>query len=157
MVDPLTEIDKIGVDAFRFTLVALAAQGRDILWNDKRAEGYVKFQNKVWQAFKFIGMHLEGYDADAPKELGVYDKWILARFTKRLLVFVKRWKSIDLMMLRQNSMLLSGMSSVTGIWNFLRNVVQQYEPDCPTRCKTYITYRIQCRCENDASNHAISL
>ncbi len=79
VVDPLTEIDKIGVDAFRFTLVALAAQGRDILWNDKRAEGYVKFQNKVWQAFKFISMHIEGYDADAPKELGVYDKWILAR------------------------------------------------------------------------------
>ncbi len=79
VVDPLTEIDKIGVDAFRFTLVALAAQGRDILWNDKRAEGYVKFQNKVWQAFKFISMHLEDYDADAPKELGVYDKWILAR------------------------------------------------------------------------------
>ena len=39
----------------------------------------MKFQNKVWQAFKFIGMHLEGYDADAAKELGVYDKWILAR------------------------------------------------------------------------------
>ena len=82
VVNPLTEIDKIGVDAFRFTLVALAAQGRDILWNDKRAEGYVKFQNKVWQAFKFISMHLEGYDAQAPKELGVYDKWILARLHK---------------------------------------------------------------------------
>lgn len=79
VVDPLTEIDKIGVDAFRFTLVALAAQGRDVLWNDKRADGYVKFQNKVWQAFKFISMHIEDYNADDPKELGVYDKWILAR------------------------------------------------------------------------------
>ena len=38
VVDPLTEIDKIGVDAFRFTF-ALAAQEGDILWNDKRAEG----------------------------------------------------------------------------------------------------------------------
>ena len=46
VVNPLVEIEKHGVDAFRMTLVALAAQGRDILWNDKRAEGYVKFQNK---------------------------------------------------------------------------------------------------------------
>ena len=79
VIDPLTEIDKHGVDAFRFTLVALAAQGRDILWNDKRAEGYVKFQNKVWQAFRFLNMHIDKYDTNAEKEYTVYDHWMLAR------------------------------------------------------------------------------
>ena len=79
VVDPLTEIEKHGVDAFRLTLVALAAQGRDILWNDKRAEGYVKFQNKVWQAFRFLKMHMDKYDANAEKAYTVYDHWILAR------------------------------------------------------------------------------
>lgn len=79
VINPLQEIEKHGTDAFRMTLVALAAQGRDILWNDNRAEGYVKFQNKVWQAFRFMAMQLSDYDADAPRTLGVYDHWIRAR------------------------------------------------------------------------------
>lgn len=79
VVNPLQEIEKHGVDAFRLTLVALAAQGRDILWNDQRAEGYVKFQNKVWQAFRFMAMQLADYNPDAPRTLGVYDHWIRAR------------------------------------------------------------------------------
>jgi len=79
VVDPLDEIAKHGTDAFRMTLVALAAQGRDILWNDQRAGGYVKFQNKVWQAFRFMAMNLTDYDPEAPRTLGVYDHWIQAR------------------------------------------------------------------------------
>jgi valyl-tRNA synthetase len=80
VVDPLVMIDKYGVDAFRFTLVAMAAQGRDVLWNPARAEGYVKYQNKIWQAFRFAMMHLEHYDPDAERSLSAYDHWILARF-----------------------------------------------------------------------------
>jgi valyl-tRNA synthetase len=79
VVDPLDEIAKHGTDAFRLTLVALAAQGRDILWNDQRAVGYVKFQNKLWQAFRFMAMNLDDYDPQAPRTLGTYDHWILAR------------------------------------------------------------------------------
>ena len=79
VVDPLIEIEKHGVDAFRMTLVALAAQGRDILWNDKRAEGYVKFQNKIWQAFRFLKMHIDSYDPNSSYKLQDYDNWILAR------------------------------------------------------------------------------
>ncbi len=79
VVDPLEIIDLHGADAFRFTLVAMAAQGRDILWNPARAEGYVKFQNKIWQAFRFTMMHLEHYDPAAPRSHSAYDQWILAR------------------------------------------------------------------------------
>ena len=35
-------------------LAALAAQGRDIIWNEDRSQGYVRFQNKIWQAFRFL-------------------------------------------------------------------------------------------------------
>ena len=79
VVDPLDSIAEYGADAFRFTLVAMAAQGRDILWNPARAEGYVKFTNKVWQAYRFTTTHLETYDPAAPRELSPYDTWILAR------------------------------------------------------------------------------
>ncbi|MEQ1566574.1 MAG: valine--tRNA ligase, partial [Myxococcota bacterium] len=43
VVDPVEAIDKYGADAFRFTLVAFAAQGRDVLWDEKRVEGYQRF------------------------------------------------------------------------------------------------------------------
>ena len=79
VVDPLEVIGKVGADAFRMTLVAMAAQGRDVLWSDKRSDGYLKFQNKVWQAYRFTMMHLEAWDPDAPAEQSAYDRWILAR------------------------------------------------------------------------------
>jgi valyl-tRNA synthetase len=79
VIDPLTVIEKVGADAFRMTLVAMAAQGRDILWSDQRAQGYVKFQNKVWQAFRFAAMHLDEWDPNAEAKLSPYDHWILAR------------------------------------------------------------------------------
>jgi len=79
VVDPLDMIEKFGCDAFRMTLVAMAAQGRDILWNEARADGYVKFTNKIWQAFRFTMMHLEAYDPTAPRTESAYDRWILAR------------------------------------------------------------------------------
>jgi len=79
VVDPLTVIDGWGADAFRFTLVAFAAQGRDVLWDEKRVEGYSKFQNKIWQALRYGFMHVEGYDPSAPMELGPYERWCRAR------------------------------------------------------------------------------
>ncbi len=79
VVDPLDGIAQYGVDAFRFTLVAMAAQGRDILWAPARAEGYVKFQNKLWQAFRFAMMHLESYDPNAARAYSPYDHWIRVR------------------------------------------------------------------------------
>lgn len=79
VVDPLERINEIGADALRMTLVAMETQGRDILWNNARANGYVKFQNKIWQGFRFAMMHLEDYDPDAPRTLSPYDHWVLAR------------------------------------------------------------------------------
>lgn len=79
VVDPLEQINRIGADALRMTLVAMETQGRDILWNDARANGYVKFQNKIWQAFRFAMMHLEDYDPEAERTFSPYDHWVMAR------------------------------------------------------------------------------
>jgi valyl-tRNA synthetase len=79
VVDPLGVIEKWGADAFRFTLVAFAAQGRDVLWDEKRVEGYHRFTTKIWQALRYCFMHAEGYDPNAPMEMGVYERWIEAR------------------------------------------------------------------------------
>ena len=54
VVDPLVVIEKYGADAFRFTLAAFAAQGRDVRFSEDRVEGYRHFINKLWNATKFI-------------------------------------------------------------------------------------------------------
>ena len=79
VVDPLTVIDEWGADTFRFTMVAFAAQGRDVRWDPKRVEDNHRFQTKIWQALRFVFLTTEGYDPEAPMELGPYDHWIRAR------------------------------------------------------------------------------
>ena len=53
VIDPFMMMDKFGTDAFRFTLAALAAQGRDVRLSESRIEGYRNFMNKIWNAARF--------------------------------------------------------------------------------------------------------
>jgi valyl-tRNA synthetase len=80
VIDPLNVIDHYGTDAFRYTLAAFAAQGRDIKMSEKRVEGYRHFINKLWNAARFALMHLQqGYAKLNSQNLSLADKWILSR------------------------------------------------------------------------------
>ena len=82
VIDPLNVIEKYGTDAFRYTLAALAAQGRDIKLSEQRVEGYRHFINKLWNAARFALMHLDaGYEQIEPSGLALPDRWILLRLT----------------------------------------------------------------------------
>ncbi len=54
VIDPLEVMERHGTDAFRFTLAALAAQGRDIRLSDDRVLGYRNFCNKIWNAARLV-------------------------------------------------------------------------------------------------------
>jgi valyl-tRNA synthetase len=85
VIDPLEIIERYGTDAFRFTLAAFAAQGRDIKMSERRVEGYRHFINKLWNAARFALMHLEHTDAAPATAAGgrsLADRWILSRLAR---------------------------------------------------------------------------
>ncbi len=80
VIDPLEVIEEYGADAFRFTLAAFAAQGRDVKMSTSRVEGYRNFVNKLWNAARFALMHITEDDTDFEMDkLALQEKWILSR------------------------------------------------------------------------------
>jgi valyl-tRNA synthetase len=57
VIDPLEVMHEYGTDAFRFTLAAMAAMGRDIKLAPERIAGYQNFVNKLWNAARFVLLH----------------------------------------------------------------------------------------------------
>ncbi|MDY0269214.1 valine--tRNA ligase [Trichloromonas sp.] len=86
VIDPLSVIDEYGTDAFRFTLAAFAAMGRDIKLSTERIAGYRNFANKLWNASRFTLMNLEGFDPEGIDldrlDLSPADTWILCRLAE---------------------------------------------------------------------------
>lgn len=89
VIDPLDMMDRFGTDAFRFTLAAYAAQGRNIRLSESRIEGYRNFVNKLWNAARFTLMNLAGDETPLSREeqdaladrLGLPERWILSRLS----------------------------------------------------------------------------
>lgn len=79
-IDPLEVIAKYGADALRFTLVTGNAPGNDMRFYWERVEASRNFANKVWNASRFIMMHLEDNKITEPAYNSLYpvDQWILS-------------------------------------------------------------------------------
>jgi valyl-tRNA synthetase len=79
VIDPIDLIDKYGADAVRFTLLALAAQGRDVKLAEARVAGYRNFSTKLWNAARFAEMNgaesVEGFDPTSVSH--VLNRWIV--------------------------------------------------------------------------------
>ncbi|MFY0615742.1 MAG: class I tRNA ligase family protein, partial [Hyphomicrobiaceae bacterium] len=78
VIDPLELIDQYGADALRFTLTAMAAQGRDIKLSTQRVEGYRNFATKIWNAARFAEMNeaMLKADFDPAANTQTINRWI---------------------------------------------------------------------------------
>jgi valyl-tRNA synthetase len=78
VVDPIPVIEQYGADALRFTLAAMAAQGRDIKLSIQRVEGARNFATKLWNACRFAEMNrcstVLGFDPKSVKQM--LNRWI---------------------------------------------------------------------------------
>ena len=79
VMDPLVLIDEFGADALRFTLAAMAAQGRDIKLAKSRVEGYRNFATKLWNASRFAEMNecVRQRDFNPKSATQTFNKWII--------------------------------------------------------------------------------
>jgi len=81
VMDPLDLCNVYGTDAVRFTLTAMAAQGRDIKLAETRIAGYRNFVTKIWNAARFSQMNecaiVPGFDPRGVKT--TLNKWIVAK------------------------------------------------------------------------------
>jgi valyl-tRNA synthetase len=96
VVDPLDMMAKYGTDSFRFFLAAVLPEGKDIIFDESRLDGYRSFCNKIWNSTRFILMNLEeDFTTANPNELHLEanDEWILNRFNVTLEKYEKAYKS----------------------------------------------------------------
>ncbi len=85
VIDPLHVMDQFGTDALRFTLASMASPGRDIKLAEERIEGYRNFANKIWNAARFVLMHLDGPRTNQPPSARTFpDRWILSRLNRTI-------------------------------------------------------------------------
>ncbi|TGM64286.1 valine--tRNA ligase [Leptospira meyeri] len=94
VVDPLDMMSKYGTDSFRFFLAAVLPEGKDILFDESRLDGYRSFCNKIWNSSRFIFMNLpEEFKAKEPEinSLEDTDLWILNEFDRMLSKYEKAY------------------------------------------------------------------
>jgi valyl-tRNA synthetase len=84
IIDPLELIREYGADALRFTLAAMAAQGRDVKLAKTRVEGYRNFATKLWNAARFAEMNVcllqPNFEPNAVRH--TINKWIVGEVGK---------------------------------------------------------------------------
>jgi valyl-tRNA synthetase len=99
-LDPLDYVEQgYGADALRFALTLRCSQGQqDLRFGEKMLEDVRHFNNKIWNAARFVRMSLEGFDpAGSPptSALSLIDRWMLSRYSRTVGAVTAAFASFD--------------------------------------------------------------
>ena len=78
-IDPLEVIEKYGADALRFMLVQGSSPGNDMRYSEEKILSTRNFNNKIWNASRFLLMNMTIDKVELPENLLLEDKWILSK------------------------------------------------------------------------------
>ena len=100
VLDPLDLSSKYGADSLRFTLAAMAAQGRDIKLSEERIAGYRNFSTKIWNGCKFLEFNscIDNIDKEITNIDLEVNKWIINLYNElniKVKTSIKEYKFND--------------------------------------------------------------
>jgi len=83
-IDPLEMVERYGADAFRMGMMRqMRLEGQEVRFHEKRCEEARNFNNKIWNATRYMLGLSEGLphamSLPAASKLSIADKWILTR------------------------------------------------------------------------------
>ena len=99
-IDPMDLVDRYGADAFRMGILRqMRLEGQEIRFQESRCEEARNFNNKIWNATRFMLSLNEGLPRamTLPKagDLTVADKWILTRLHDTIATVSERFDGFD--------------------------------------------------------------
>src|SRR5580700_1242092 len=100
VIDPMALAEKYGADAFRISILRqMRLEGQEIRYQESRCEEARNFNNKIWNATRYVLSLPEGLPRamTLPKaaDLTVADKWILTRLHETIASISERFDAFD--------------------------------------------------------------
>ncbi|HTV91366.1 MAG TPA: valine--tRNA ligase [Verrucomicrobiae bacterium] len=99
-IDPMDLVERYGADAFRMGILRqMRLEGQEIRFQESRCEEARNFNNKIWNATRYVLALPEGLPRamTLPKtaELTVADRWILTRLHDTIATQSERFEAFD--------------------------------------------------------------
>ena len=114
-MEPFTLLDLFGADVIRYW-AASGKLGTDIIFNDETFLRGKKLINKIWNASKFIEMHLQDYKDEDFDDFELFDKWILGNYQKMEETYLKYLDNYEI------GLALNTLEKF--FWNFCDNYIE---------------------------------
>jgi len=83
-VDPMEVIEKYGADSLRYFLSTSSAPGMDLRYDEEKLKSTWNFNNKLWNASRFVLMNLDEFSDYSLNNLNNHDKWIITKCEKTI-------------------------------------------------------------------------
>jgi valyl-tRNA synthetase len=94
IIEPQEMIEKYSADALRF-MAGSCKLGEDLPFPEKELVAGQKTITKLWNASKFVFMHLKDFNLKKPKKLEVIDEWMLSKVNNLVKVCTEGFENYE--------------------------------------------------------------